>query len=174
MTLRTRIPVHFCSFTENIALWNSQNLPNRLWYVYCRRITVSRRTGTMDRDFSLIFRTREYKGCAIRAASYQVGPDSWAPEACFSQYTENGWRQLWVQSFGHLFGSQDLTFPSQKDADNYAFRLAGSLIDKIEPDLQRLVSRRILPFGRRHTKRLNAERHFSGLRRIFRDLKHRA
>jgi hypothetical protein len=122
----------------------------------------------MEHDFSLIFRTREYKGCAIRAASYQVGPDSWAPEACFSQYTENGWRQLWVQSFGHLFGPQVLTFPTQKDADNYAFRLAGSLIDKIQPELQGQVSRRILPFARRHPKSLNAERRFSALRRIFR------
>jgi hypothetical protein len=126
----------------------------------------------MDYDFRSIFRTREYKGCAIRAASYQVGPESWAPEACFSQYTEDGWRQLWIQSFGHLLGPQDVTFPTQKDADNYAFRLAGSLIDKIQPELKEPVSRSMFPFARRHPKIFN--RRFSALRRIFRDFKHRA
>lgn len=127
----------------------------------------------MDYDFRSIFRTREYKGCAIRAASYQVGPESWAPEACFSQYTENGWRQLWVQSFGHLFGPE-VTFPTQKDADNYAFRLAGSLIDKIQPELKEPVLRSKFPFSRRHLKSFSPERRFSSLRRIFRDFKHRA
>jgi hypothetical protein len=122
----------------------------------------------MEHSFSVIFRTREYKGCAIRAASYQVGPESWAPEACFSHYTENGWRQLWVQSFWHLFGPQNLIFPTQKDADNYAFRLAGSLIDKIQPDFQEPVSGRIFPFTRRHRRGLNAARRFSVVRRIFR------
>jgi hypothetical protein len=128
----------------------------------------------MNQKSRWIVRTRAYKGCAIRGASYQVGPESWAPEACFSQYTEIGWRQLWVQSFGHLLGPQGLTFPSQKDADNYAFRLARDLIDKIQPELQARPSRSVFPLARRLPKRLKIDCRFAGLRRFLRDFKHRA
>jgi hypothetical protein len=126
----------------------------------------------MERKFPWIFRTREYKGCAIRAASYQVAAGSWIPEACFSQYTEGGWRQLWIQSFSHLFGPQGLTFPTQKDADEYAFRIASVLIDKIQPELQARPQRSRFRF--RLPKGLGSRRRFSALKQLFRDFKHRA
>jgi hypothetical protein len=126
----------------------------------------------MNREFPWIFRTREYKGCAIRAASYETEPGSWIPEACFSQYTEGGWRQLWIQSFGHLFGPQGLTFLTQKDADEYAFRIACVLIDKIQPDLQARPQRS--RFGFRPPKGLGSHPGFSALRQIFKDFMHRA
>ena len=127
----------------------------------------------MNQEYGWILRTREYKGCAIRGASYQVAPGSWAPEACISQYTRDGWKQLWVQSFGHLFGPQGLTFPSRTDADNYAFRLAHTLIDRIQPELQEPAAKSLLPFARRLPKTLKTGRRFPALRRIFRNFKHR-
>jgi hypothetical protein len=87
-----------------------------------------------------IFRTQEYKGCAIQAASYEVGPREWAAEACFWQHTQNGWILLWIKSFEHLFGPQGLTFADQKEADNHAFRLARRLIDRTHDDLQEPAS----------------------------------
>jgi len=100
---------------------------------------------SMTSEFELLFRTREYKDRAIQAASYQVAPDRWVPEACFWHYTERGWRRLWIKSFEHLFATQGLTFPNQQEADNYAFRLARTLIDKTLADLQQPASRR--PFA---------------------------
>jgi hypothetical protein len=87
-----------------------------------------------------IFRTEEYKGCAIQAASYKVGPRAWAAEACFWQHTRSGWILLWIKSFEHLFGPQGLTYPNQKEADDHAFALARRLIDKTHDDLQEPAS----------------------------------
>lgn len=103
----------------------------------------------MARSFRGIFRTREYKGRAIRGASYEIGAGSWAPEACFSQYTENGWRQLWVQSFSHLVGPRGVKFATQKEADEYAFCLARTLIDRIAPEFEKPARRELLRLGRR-------------------------
>ena len=87
-----------------------------------------------------IFRTEKYKGCAIQAASYKVGPREWTAEACFWQHTQSGWILLWIKSFEHLFEPQGLTFADQKEADNHAFRLARMLIDKTHNDLQKPAS----------------------------------
>jgi hypothetical protein len=84
-----------------------------------------------------ISRIEKYKGCAIQAASYEVGPQEWGAEACFWQHTQDGWLLLWIKSFEHLFGPQGLTFPTQKEADDHAFRLARKLIDKTQDDLQK-------------------------------------
>jgi hypothetical protein len=82
-------------------------------------------------------RTENYKGCAIQAASYKVGPQEWAAEACFCQRTQSGWIVLWIKSFEHLFGPQGRTFPTEKEADEHAFCVARQLIDKTRDDLQR-------------------------------------
>jgi len=81
-------------------------------------------------------RLSEYKGCGIRAFSYQARPGDWVPEACFWLYTADGWRRLWIKSFEQFFAGPHITFPSQKEADDFAFRLARLLIDRTRTDLQ--------------------------------------
>jgi hypothetical protein len=89
------------------------------------------------KDSGAIFRTKEHKGCGIRAASYQVMPGKWVPEACFWVYTENGWRRLWIQSFAHCFSMPELTCANKIEADNWAFRMARTVIDRTLPDFDR-------------------------------------
>jgi hypothetical protein len=84
----------------------------------------------MKNEPARLVRTSQYKGRPIRAASFQVGPEKWVSEACFWVYTEKGFTQLWTKSFEHLLGGEAPPFPSQKEADRYAFRLAELLIDK--------------------------------------------
>jgi hypothetical protein len=69
-------------------------------------------------------RISEYKGCGIRAFSRQADSGDWVPEACFWLYTADGWRRLWIKSFERFFLAQDLTFRSQKEADDFAFHVA--------------------------------------------------
>ncbi|HVO91991.1 MAG TPA: hypothetical protein VMT22_04085 [Terriglobales bacterium] len=83
----------------------------------------------MDFDEDLISHTLEHKGCGIRAASYEVRPRSWLPEACVWLQTEYGYRKLWIHSFAHCFAAEDLTFPNQLDADSWALLAAKSIID---------------------------------------------
>ncbi len=90
-----------------------------------------------EKDTGAIFRTKEHKGCGIRAASYQIKPGKWVPEACFSVYTESGWLQLWIQSFAHCFSMPDLTCSNKIEADNWAFRMARTVIDKTLPEFDR-------------------------------------
>src|SRR5262245_4254963 len=120
----------------------------------------------MARETGLIFRTKEYKGCAIRAASYQVGPRDWAAEACFWQHTERGWTQIWIQSFAHLFGNPRVTFPSQNDADRYAFRLAQMLIDKTLTDLEETAPPSTSPSTGYLAKLLRTESRLSSILKI--------
>jgi hypothetical protein len=89
------------------------------------------------KDTAAIFRTKEHKGCGIRAASYQVVPGKWVPQACFSVYTESGWRQLWIQSFAQCFPMPELTCNNKIEADNWAFRMARAVIDKTLPEFDR-------------------------------------
>ena len=90
-----------------------------------------------EKETGAIFRTKEHKGCGIRAASYQIKPGKWVPEACFSVYTESGWLQLWIQSFAHCFSMPDLTCSNKIEADNWAFRMARTVIDKTLPEFDR-------------------------------------
>jgi hypothetical protein len=71
-----------------------------------------------------------HRGCDIRAASYSIGPRSWLPEACVSLATEFGLRKLWIRSFAHCFGAEQLTFPSKGDADSWALGAARKIIDR--------------------------------------------
>lgn len=89
----------------------------------------------MNSLVSAVFPTREYKGCDIHAASFKSGARDWTPQACFWIDTENGPRRVWTASFAHCFGFQELAFRSKIEADNCAFRLARTLIDKTLPDL---------------------------------------
>jgi hypothetical protein len=91
----------------------------------------------MTLDNSSIFRTKEYRGCGIQAASYKAGPSNWVPEACFWIHAGNGWRRLWVNSFAHCLAAQNLSFPNKIEADAWAFRLARTLIDKTLPEFEK-------------------------------------
>ena len=90
-----------------------------------------------EKDTGAIFRIKEHKGCGIRAASYQIKSGKWVPEACFSVYTEAGWRQLWLQSFAHCFSMPDHTYSNKIEADNWAFRMARTVIDKTLPEFDK-------------------------------------
>jgi hypothetical protein len=90
-----------------------------------------------EKETAAIFRTKEHKGCGIRAASYQIKPGKWVPEASFSVYTESRWLQLWIQSFTHCFSMQELTCSNKIEADNWAFRMARTVIDRILPEFER-------------------------------------
>lgn len=90
----------------------------------------------MSIELSSGFRAKEYKGCDIRAASYKSGAQDWTPQACFWIHTENGPRRVWTTSFAHCFGLQGFAFKSKIEADNCAFRMAQTLIDKTLPELQ--------------------------------------
>jgi hypothetical protein len=88
----------------------------------------------MIKDGSKTFTLREYRGCGIQPASVRLSPTGWLPEACFWVYTEQGWRRLWVASFAHCLPRTEMTFPSQTEADGWAFHLARGLIDRIMTD----------------------------------------
>jgi hypothetical protein len=84
----------------------------------------------MDFEVELISHTSEHRGCGIRAASYEVQPCSWLPEACVWLQTETGRRKIWVHSFAHCFAAEDLTFSTQLDADCWALVAAKKIIDR--------------------------------------------
>lgn len=84
----------------------------------------------MDFDTNLISHTLEHRGCGIRAASYEIHPQSWLPEACVWLETELGHRKIWVHSFAHCFAAEDLTFPNRVDADSWALVAAKAIIDR--------------------------------------------
>jgi hypothetical protein len=81
-------------------------------------------------DESLINNTLEHRGCGIRAASYEIAPTRWLPEACVWVHLETGARKLWVHSFAHCFAAEHLTFASKVDADTWALVAAKSIIDR--------------------------------------------
>jgi hypothetical protein len=100
----------------------------------------------MEFDQSLVSNTLEHRGCGIRAASYEVEPTRWLPEACVWVRMETGARKLWVHSFAHCFAAEQLTFGNKLDADNWALVAAKSIIDRafeqLEPSTQNRKGRR--------------------------------
>ncbi len=84
----------------------------------------------MDFEAELISHTLEHRGCGIRAASYEIEPRSWLPEACVWLETGAGRRKIWVHSFAHCFAADELTFPNQLDADSWALVAAKKIIDR--------------------------------------------
>ena len=103
----------------------------------------------MDFDESLISHTLEHRGCGIRAASYEITPQSWLPEACVWLHTDVGHRKMWVHSFAHCFAAEELTFPSRLDADSWALGAARSIIDRAFEELNLpAVPHRVRNFAR--------------------------
>ena len=88
----------------------------------------------MNSEVSSFYRTKEHRGCDIRAASYNVGPRTWIPEACVSLGTDGGAKKLWVRSFAHCFAAENVTFANKIEADNWAFNAARAIIDKALPE----------------------------------------
>ena len=84
----------------------------------------------MDFDENLFSHTLEHRGCGIKAASYEITPQSWLPEACVWLHTDAGHRKIWVHSFAHCFAAEELTFPNRLDADSWALVAARSIIDR--------------------------------------------
>jgi hypothetical protein len=125
---------------------NPRDYQTRHWYIVCAientdtEIFISAQrlftmgAGMMDFDRNLISHTLEHRGCGIKAASYEVCPKSWLPEACVWLRTETGQRKLWVQSFVHCFTAEQLTFPNRFAADSWAFVAAKSIIDRALPE----------------------------------------
>ena len=85
---------------------------------------------SIDFDSDLISHTLEYRGCGIRAASYELRAHSWLPEACVWLHTKDGNRKMWVHSFAHCFAAEELTFHNKLDADHWALEAAKSIIDR--------------------------------------------
>jgi hypothetical protein len=77
---------------------------------------------SIDFDPDLISQTLEYRGCGIRAASYELRAQSWLPEACVWLHTDDGHRKLWVHSFAHCFAAEELTFQNKIEADHWLWR----------------------------------------------------
>lgn len=99
----------------------------------------------MEFDESLISNTLEHRGCGIRAASYEVAPTRWLPEACVWVRMETGARKIWVHSFAHCFAAEQLTFGNKLDADNWALVAAKSIIDRAVEQLDSSTQTRAGP-----------------------------
>lgn len=93
-------------------------------------LVKSGRRVSVEFDQSLISNTLEHRGCGIRAASYEVEPTRWLPEACVWVRLETGARKIWVHSFAHCFAAEQLTFTNKLDADSWAMVAAKSIIDR--------------------------------------------
>jgi hypothetical protein len=119
-------------------------------------------------------RISEYKGCGIRAFSCQANSGDWVPEACFWLYTADGWRRLWIKSFERFFFAQDLTFRSQKEADDFAFHLARRLIDKTLTDLEESTAPKTTPVTEDLSKTWETWRPPFSIARIIRQFRNRA
>ena len=82
----------------------------------------------------LILDSMKHRGCGIRAASYEVAPQTWLPEACLWLPTENGLRRMWIHSFAHCLGAEQLTFNSKLKADQWALLAAQAIVDRALDD----------------------------------------
>jgi hypothetical protein len=121
----------------------------------------------MSFDPGLFFRSREHRGCDIRAASFKVGPRSWVPEACVHMPTDGGAMKLWVRSFAHCFAAENVTFTNKIEADNWAFSAARAIIDKALPDFDPPASPRTPLFTSRLDKFFKSALHpLSSLRLV--------
>lgn len=84
----------------------------------------------MNSTEELILDSMKHRGCGIRAASYEVAPQAWLPEACVWLQTESGLRRLWMHSFAHCFDAEKLTFTNRFEADNWAVVAARAIVDR--------------------------------------------
>ena len=120
----------------------------------------------MEFDESLFNNTVEHCGCRIRTASCEVEPTRWQPEACMQVQTENGPRKIWVRSFAHCFGAENLTFANRQEADNWALEAAKAIIDRASERLESDSQGRQEPEAGYFSRMLSLTRQsFSTLRR---------
>lgn len=84
----------------------------------------------------LVLDCMKHRGCGVRAASYEVAPNSWLPEACVWLQTECGLRRVWIHSFAHCFGADKLTFNNKLDADHWAIVAARKIVDRALEDAE--------------------------------------
>jgi hypothetical protein len=91
---------------------------------------------TMQPDDQINKANVQYRGCEIRTASFEGAPGRWSPEACLVVKTEDGPRRLWVSSFMHCFGAENLTLGSQPAADKWALEAAEAIIDRAREKLE--------------------------------------
>ncbi|HWH78613.1 MAG TPA: hypothetical protein VNT76_14625 [Candidatus Binatus sp.] len=78
----------------------------------------------------LVLDCMKHRGCGVRAASYEVAPQNWLPEACVWLRTESGLRRMWIHSFAHCLGAEKLTFNNKLDADHWALVAARTIVDR--------------------------------------------
>jgi hypothetical protein len=88
----------------------------------------------------LVLDSMKHRGCGVRAASYEVAPQSWLPEACVWLPTENGLRRVWIHSFAHCLGAEKLTFDNKMDADHWAIVAARKIVDRALDDVEEIIS----------------------------------
>ncbi len=84
----------------------------------------------MNSAEEVILDCMKHRGCGIRAASYEVAPQAWLPEACVWLQTESGLRRLWIHSFAHCFDAEKLTFTNKFEADDWALVAAQAIVDR--------------------------------------------
>jgi hypothetical protein len=84
----------------------------------------------VDSTEEAILDSMKHRGCGIRAASYEVAPQAWLPEACVWLQTETGLRRLWMHSFAHCFDAEKLTFSNKFEADEWALVAARAIVDR--------------------------------------------
>jgi len=84
----------------------------------------------------LVLDCMKHRGCGVRAASYEVAPQSWLPEACVWLPTESGLRRVWIHSFAHCLGAENLTFNNKMDADHWAIVAARKIVDRAFDDAE--------------------------------------
>ncbi len=78
----------------------------------------------------LVIDSMKHRGCGIRAASYEIEPQAWLPEACVWLHTETGLRRVWIHSFAHCFDAEKLTFTNKVEADDWAVSAARAIVDR--------------------------------------------
>ena len=118
-------------------------------------------------ESGVIFRTKEHRGCGIRAASYAAGPQTWVPEACVLLQTDDGSRKVWLRSFVHCFASEAVTFRNKLEADNWAFDAARAIIDRALPEFDPIASPRVPLCTNRMSKLVGLARRPLGVLRRF-------
>ena len=112
----------------------------------------------------LILDCMKHRGCGIRAASYEIAPHTWSPEACLWLPTESGLRRMWIHSFAHCLGAEQLTFNSKLKADQWALVAGRAIVDRALDDAEEKSTPNLDEIDKRKTSVWqNARRSISGL-----------
>ncbi len=103
----------------------------------------------MNAAEELVIDSVKHRGCGIRAASYEVAPQAWLPEACVWLQTESGLRRLWIHSFAHCFDADKLTFTNKFEADDWALVAARAIVDRALDDAEFIATPRAMNAAKR-------------------------